>query len=84
MNPATITNTRSTLNILYARTASGLYVPPGALPPAQPIPQPHLTRQMRRQLERKGCKNHCRCGQAISWGVASCKACAEREEVHAV
>jgi hypothetical protein len=70
----------SVLDMLYARTESGLLVPPSALPPPVPpsVSQPTLTRQMRRHLERNGANNHCRCGRVISWGRALCQACSLR------
>jgi hypothetical protein len=73
----TITPVRNTLDMLYARTESGLMVPHSALAPTvpQPIAQPHLSRQMRRHLERQGHNNHCRCGRVISWGRPLCQRC---------
>jgi hypothetical protein len=80
--PPTITPVRSALDMLYARTESGLLVPPGALPAQapQPILQPHLSRQQRRHLERHGANNHCRCGRVISWGRELCHACMKKKE----
>jgi hypothetical protein len=77
MNPPTITNARNTLDMLYGRTASGLMVPHSALPPPElpSAPQPKLSRQMRRHLERQGHNNHCRCGRVISWGHPLCSRC---------
>ena len=77
----TITPVRNTLDMLYARTESGLMVPHSALPAPtlQPAPQPHLSRQMRRHLERHGANNHCRCGRVISWGKPLCDKCRKKE-----
>ena len=77
----TITPVRNTLDMLYARTESGLMVPYSALPAPdpQPIAQPHLSRQMRRHLERQGHNNHFRCGRVISWGKPLCDKCRKKE-----
>jgi hypothetical protein len=77
----TITPVRNTLDMLYARTESGLMVPHSALPPPElpSAPQPKLSRQMRRHLERHGANNHCRCGRVISWGRPLCDKCRKKE-----
>ena len=81
MNPPTITPVRNTMDMLYARTESGLMVPPSALPTPtlQSVPQPNLSRQQRRWLERQGHNNHCRCGRVISWGKPLCDKCRKKE-----